>query len=192
MTHAPRVSVARAAQLLLALCLLCLKAPGDREQGAAVDIRPGIDLQTAVDSHPPGTTFLLAPGLYRLTAPIRPRSGDTFIGQVACAPPQTACPAILNGSRVLSSIESVGENFRIAEQAHPPTQDAKHCQPGYPRCIYPQDLYLDGKPLTHRPSGEALSAGSWFFDDSANSIYLRENPSGHVLEVGESRLLAIL
>lgn len=147
-----------------------------------------MDIQAAVDSHPAGTAFLIDAGLYRLTAPIRPKNADTFIGRVACAPPQTACPAILSGARLLHSVESAGGGlYRIAGQtAHLPTLDAKHCEPDYLRCVYPQDLYLDGKPLTHRNRGDALNAGSWFFDDAAHAIYLRDDPSGHTLEIGES------
>lgn len=177
----------RLARLLLALCLCYVDAPANRERAGTVDIQGGTDMQAAVNSQPEGTTFLIHPGLYRLTTAIRPKNGDQFIGQVACAPPQTACPAILNGSRLLNSFESSTGNYRIADrQPHAPTQDAKHCEPDYPRCIYPQDLYLDNKPLTHRNSAEGLTSGSWFFDDLANAIYLGDNPAGHVLEIAES------
>ncbi|MBV9760536.1 MAG: right-handed parallel beta-helix repeat-containing protein [Acidobacteriaceae bacterium] len=177
----------RIARFVFALSFFYLEASGYRERATTVEIQPGMDLQGAVDSHPEGTAFLIAPGLYRLSTPIRPKNGDSFIGQVACAPPQTTCPAILNGSRVLPPGESSGNGFRIAGQTpHAPTQDPKHCEPGFPRCIYPQDLYLDQKPLTHRDSADGLNSGSWFFDDAAHAIYLRDNPSGHLLEIGES------
>jgi len=174
-------------QIIFAFWLFGCVAPAQKERTGTVGVDPGADLQSTVDSHPPGTIFLIHPGLYRLSTAIRPKNGDAFIGQVACAPPRTACPAVLNGSRLLNSFESANGNYRIAAQrAHAPTQDAKHCEPEYPRCIYPQDLYLDGKPLVHRNSAEGLSSGSWFFDDSANAIYLRDNPDGHILEIGES------
>lgn len=46
----------------------------------AVTMRPGDNLQNIVNGQPAGTTFCLTPGTYQ-NQTIRPRTGDTFIGQ---------------------------------------------------------------------------------------------------------------
>jgi parallel beta-helix repeat protein len=47
----------------------------------AVDIRPGTDIQRAVESYPTGTTFCLKAGVHAVTSAITPKSGDTFVGE---------------------------------------------------------------------------------------------------------------
>jgi len=48
--------------------------------GAAVPVRPGEDLQAKVDSHPAGTTFLVAAGVHRRQSVV-PKDGMSFIGE---------------------------------------------------------------------------------------------------------------
>jgi hypothetical protein len=55
-------------------------------------MQPGDNLQSIVDAQPPGATFCLAAGTYQ-NQTIRPRSGDTFIGQPG---------AIMDGGNVTS------------------------------------------------------------------------------------------
>src|SRR5919199_5077011 len=58
-----------------------------------VKMRPGArTIQHAVDSHRARTTFCLRGGVYRLAAPIVPKTGDAFIGR-----PRT----VINGSKLL-------------------------------------------------------------------------------------------
>jgi len=55
----------------------------------AVDIWPGQYIQGVVDAYPGTTTFCLRAGVHPLTSSIRPRTGNTFIGEYG---------AILDGS----------------------------------------------------------------------------------------------
>jgi parallel beta-helix repeat protein len=55
--------------------------PGVVCPAGAVEVRPGIQVQQLVDAHPPRTVFCLRAGLYRLTSPITPKTGNTFIGE---------------------------------------------------------------------------------------------------------------
>ena len=47
----------------------------------AVDISPGQPIQLIVDSFLPPKTFCLRAGVHQLTSSIRPRTGDTFVGE---------------------------------------------------------------------------------------------------------------
>jgi parallel beta-helix repeat protein len=47
----------------------------------AVDIRPGVSIQSIVNLYPGATTFCLRAGVHFIAASITPRSGNTFVGE---------------------------------------------------------------------------------------------------------------
>jgi parallel beta-helix repeat protein len=156
-----------------------------------VDIYPGMDLSSAVDANPTSTTFVIHPGVYRLPTPINAKDGDAFIGYTACSPPKTSCPAILNGSKLLTSFQHAGSFYSVSGQTQQGqvTITSTQCDPdppgylvAYPGCIYPEDLYFDDKPLVHVISLSDVGPGTWFFDYPNNTIYFYDNPSGHKVE----------
>src|SRR5215472_2779426 len=139
------------AVLFLFFTLVGLHLDSGQLQAATVDIHPGDNIPNIVNNNPRGTTFVIYSGLYRLQAPINAKDGDSFIGQTACAPPQTPCPAILNGARLLTSFQRSGEYYYVGNQKQQGnvTITSKKCEPqlpgypnSYPGCIYPEDLYF--------------------------------------------------
>jgi parallel beta-helix repeat protein len=156
------------------------------DSGVTVNIYPGTDIANVVDSSPSGTTFLIYPGTYRLSQPINPKNGDSFIGQTACAPPASSCPVIISGSRVISSLATFdGSNYRVTEQSqHGPRGGSGICDSGWPGCIYPEDLFFDGVPYQHLGgnSKPVIGSGQWWFDYPNRVIYFHDNPSGHNVE----------
>jgi parallel beta-helix repeat protein len=157
---------------------------------ATVDIHPGQDIPTVVASNPAGTTFVIYPGTYRITQQIIPKTGDSFIGQTVCAPPKTSCPAIISGSIVIGSQAKYnGTSYEVTgmTQQGPVavTEGHEHiCDPAYPACIYPEDLFFDGVPYEHLYSSTlpVIGPGQWWFNYSTNTIYFHDNPSGHTVE----------
>ena len=154
--------------------------------GPSVTITPGSAIQPLVDANPAGTTFVFEPGLYRLSSTIRPKSGDSFVGQTACAPPATPCPAILSGSRVIGSLAVYdGTNYKVTGQTQQGAQQyTTKCDPGRLGCFYPEDLFFDGVPLQHLYSATlpTILTGQWWFDYINHIIYFHDNPSGHKVE----------
>ena len=154
--------------------------------GPSVTIGPGTGIQGVVDANPPGTTFVFQPGLYRLTSPINPKSGDSFVGQVACTPPAVSCPAILSGSIVIgSSAVYDGVNYKVTGQTQQGLQQyTNKCEPSWLGCFYPEDLFFDGVPLQHLYSASlpTIQTGQWWFDYANHVIYFHDNPSGHKVE----------
>lgn len=168
---------------IASISVLLLGAAGCLSQAATVTISPGMNILSEVSNNPAGTTFVIEPGTYRLTTPIVPKTGDVFTGQTACAPPKTACPAILSGSKLLTTFEKSGSYYYVTGQTQQGvTISDVHCNPGYLGCIYPEDLFFDGKPLVHVIALSDVAAGKWYFDYSANIIYFYDNPSGHTVE----------
>ena len=156
-------------------------------QASTVDIYPGTDIPSVVNASPAGTTFVIHPGTYRLTHSITPKNGDSFVGQIACAPPTTSCPAILSGSKIIGSLATFnGTNYEVTGQTQQGATNiiTKQCQPGWEGCIYPEDLFFDGVPYKHLYSASmpTILTGQWWFDYTNNVIYFHDNPAGHVVE----------
>lgn len=148
-----------------------------------VDINPGMDIPSVVSANPAGTTFVIHPGVYRMQE-INAKDGDIFIGQTACAPPATSCPAILNGSELLTSFQFDGTNYYVTGQTQQGLVSitSSQCETGWEGCVYPEDLYFDNVPLQHVTTLAAVAPGTWFFDYANHIIYFRDNPAGHTVE----------
>src|SRR5580704_13966410 len=156
-------------------------------QAATVDIHPGANIPSVVAANPAGTTFVIYPGTYRLQAHIVPKNGDSFIGQTVCAPPKTACPAILSGSRIVGpSAKFDGTNYEVTGKTQQGTISLpnKVCQTGYLACNLPEDLFFDGAPYQHLNASSlpTIGAGQWWFDYTNHIIYFHDNPAGHTVE----------
>ena len=153
---------------------------------STVNIYPGQDIPSVVQASPAGTTFLINPGTYRLKQSILPKNGDSFIGQTACAPPATACPAVISGSRVIGPLASFdGRNYKVTNQTQQGQRGlTAYCDSGWERCTYPEDLFFDGVPYQHLSSSTlpAIGPGQWWFDYTNHVIYFHDNPSGHTVE----------
>jgi len=154
---------------------------------ATVDVHPGEDIPNIVAANPAGTTFVIYPGTYRLEAHIVPKNGDSFVGQTACAPPKTSCPAILSGSRVIGPLAKLnGVNYEVTGQTQQGTVSLlnKVCEAGYLACNRPEDLFFDGVPYRHlyATSLPAIGTGQWWFDYANHIIYFHDNPASHTVE----------
>ena len=82
----------------------------EQDTCSGVNIALGADIQTAVNAHPAGTTYCLAAGLYRLTAPLRLKTGDTLWG----AGPSPTRGTMLSGARVMIGWVASGANWYVA------------------------------------------------------------------------------
>jgi len=153
-------------------------------RSSTVDIYPNMDLAHEVDTHPAGTTFMIHPGMYRLQRAINPKDRDSFIGPCGKPPCTSSAQAILSGARELTSFQQSGSHYAIAgqKQQNQITTDPAKCQETFPRCNFPEDLYLDDKPLTHMSRPDDVGPGQWFFDYANHTLYLVDNPQGRKVE----------
>ena len=145
-----------------------------------VAIAPGQNIQSVVNSHPAGTTFLLKAGVHR-NQTITPRTGDSFVGETSGGTRLT----ILSGARVLTGWISDGTRWYVSGQTQgstPTTSGADACRPSHPRCSFAEDLFVDNVMKYHEDVLSEVGAGEWFFDYAADRIYVGDNPAGHVVE----------
>lgn len=95
---------------------------------------PGDSLAAKVNAAPEGTAFQLRSGIYRLQQ-FSPKTGQSFTGE-----PGT----VLSGALLLTDWSQEG-----AYWVHTGLKDegevrlASSCQPQYPACAYPEDLFID-------------------------------------------------
>ena len=145
---------------------------------AGVGVAAGSDLQAAFDAQPTGTTFCLAAGVYRMTKAATPKSGTTIIG---------APGTVLNGAAVRTSFGRSGAYWTITGQTQEFSVLANACEPAtYTGCRYPDGVFVDNRALRQVTALSELSAGEFYFDHGADTIYLADDPAGRTVEVSVS------
>jgi hypothetical protein len=137
----------------------------------AIVVSPGTSIQSVVDANATGASLCLQAGVHRLQS-IRPKDGNTFTGE-----PGT----VLSGARLLTSFAKSGNYWVASGQTQQGTVHGQ-CQPGYARCSYPEQLFIDDQLLLHVASLAEVIPGKWFFDYPADQIYFATDPAGHRVE----------
>lgn len=147
-----------------------------KEQAGAltggITLNPGDDIQAVVNANPEGTTFNLNPGIYRLQT-ILPKNSDSFIG---------APGAVLNGSRLLTSFTQSGSYWLTTGQTQQGDLHGSCSVTTDTTCHYPDDVFRDNIPLKRVLTLAEVGTGKYYFDYTADTIYLGDDPAGHVIE----------
>ena len=141
--------------------------------GAPVVVGPHQRIQDLVERSPEGTSFLIQAGVHRLESVV-PKNGDSFIGEPG---------AILNGAVVIKAFERQG-NYWTAPCSNLKVEGPGKCQPQYPACTLPEDLFVDDEPLRRVASLADLAPRTWYLDYAAGKLYMPDDPTGHTVELG--------
>jgi parallel beta-helix repeat protein len=137
-------------------------------------IYPGQDIQAKVSSYPGGTTFTLKAGIHRLQS-ITPKNGNSFAGEPG---------AILSGARLLTTFTRQGSYWVASGQTQQGLVKVQGgCDATYPRCAYPEELFINGVRHQHMASLAAVGPGKWYFDYAADKIYFQDDPTGKKVEI---------
>ena len=154
---------------------------GSATQTAGVGLSAGDDIQAAVNSNPTGTTFTLAPGVYRMQTVV-PKDGDVFSGQKGA----TLVGAALIGASSWTQSSS-GVWVAAVSGITPESSYRGECDATHPACMYPEDLFFDSKPFRRVASLSLVGPGKWFLDYSTDKAYVGSDPSGHTVEISIER-----
>ena len=140
-------------------------------RGVAVNAGDGV--QQVIDSHPPGTTFCLSAGTYRLGTPLVPKRGDALVGRQG---------AVLNGSKVLTGWRADGRTWSTTGflPAAPGTDG--DCAVSVPTCTYSQDVFFDKRRLARAASKAAVTSGTIYADYRTDTITIGDDPRSHLIE----------
>jgi hypothetical protein len=144
---------------------------------SGVQVAAGSSIQSAIDAHGTNTTFCVAPGTYRIAAPIVPKAGDVLQG---------APGAKINGSKLLSGFTHTTSGWMVGGQTRESTAVGACEVAGDTTCARNEDVYVDDTRLRPVTSLAALVPGSFFFDRAADRITLADDPTGHVVEVADT------
>ncbi len=145
-------------------------APREARQ---VTVNPGNDISALVQQNPPGTEFRIRAGMYRLQS-VSPKDSDSFVGE-----PGTT----LNGAQLLTGFLISGQVWAASVRATQHTAPRGTCTASHPVCTYPEDLFIDDKPLLRVASLNDVGPGKWYLDYDANKAYLGDDPAGHTVEM---------
>jgi fibronectin type 3 domain-containing protein len=173
------------------------RTPGETLVVSTTDFHGHGSLKALVASSPEDTIFVLEPGVYRLASEIRPKTGQSLIGQPG---------AILSGAIELDvddlENEIVGNNtlykwpnLNIRHEADVPGSCVwnKNEDPliDKDRCLYTHDLFLNDVVLTRVMTKEEVTQGTFYTDYDGNSgnasVYFWDNPEGQKIELSKTR-----
>ena len=169
----------------LALALLgALPVAADAapSSGCTATVAPGDDVQSALTAAGPRSTVCFAAGTFRITTPLAPEPGQTLVGAAGRA-------SVLDGARVVTGFTSSGtirvNRIKVPVFSAPAFLPRKKGNHGFCRikgCTLQEDVYRDGVPLTRVLSKSKLVSGAFYANYSRNSIWLLDDPTGHVIE----------
>ncbi len=146
-----------------------------------VTVIPGENLQELINDSPPGTTFLIQPGVHRSQA-IRPKHGDSIVGTSG---------AILSGAQVIHNFKQHGK-YWVAEVRIPHIPHKGKCEKQsdgeiFNGCTFANDLFIDDQPLMQVTDLLQIDSQKWFFDALQHKVYISENPFGKTVELSTVR-----
>jgi parallel beta-helix repeat protein len=139
-----------------------------------VNVRLGAQIQRLITERPPRTTFCISRGVHRVAKPLIPKSGDRFVGKPG---------AVLDGSQRLIGFERTGAYWSVKAPAAADPKRVGQCEGADTSCTLANDVFADDVVLRRVLSLSELKAGSFYFDDASNRIFVVRSPVGHRLEL---------
>ena len=131
------------------------------------------DIHKVIDAHPPGTTFCLSAGTYRLVTPLVPKRGDEFIGRLG---------AVLSGSKVLTGWRRNGDVWSASGFLPAAPGNYGDCLDSAPTCSYTQDVFFDERRLRRVSFPSAVTPGTVYADYHTDTITIGDDPHSHLVE----------
>lgn len=139
----------------------------------AVRVTADQDLAALAAAADPATVFVLAEGVHRLSAEIRPRSGMQFLGEPG---------AVLSGAEVVQGWTAADGRWSAPVDPVTRTGTAGMCEVDTElACTYPEDLYLDDVLQRRVLAIEEVTEGTWYLDD-AGTITVGSDPTATLAE----------
>jgi hypothetical protein len=186
--HRSMITVAAITAGMLAGGTASQAAPPASPAAAAcsgVSVPLGADIQSAVNANPAGTTYCLAAGVYRLSAPLTLKTGDTLWG----AGPSPTRGTMLSGARVMTGWVASGVNWYVSGVLPPSYEDDDgQCEDlSTNLCHNFEDVFRNGSQLLRVAGLDQLGPGRFYADYAANRVYVRDNPAGVTMQIGRTR-----
>lgn len=128
-----------------------------------VTLKPGDNLQSIVNSHPEGTTFVLKAGVYS-QAQIKPKSFQTFVGEEG---------AVMSGAVDIKGW-AYSNGYWVADGFPAPGYNHGEGRDGMAR--FKEDLIVNDDPYIRVGSLGEVGQGKFYYSDG--KVYIKDDPSG--------------
>jgi parallel beta-helix repeat protein len=132
-------------------------------------------LQAKIDAATSGGTVVANPCIYRQQITIN--KPIILRGQPGSE---------IRGSDIWTSWTYSGGYWRSGKTLPSFSQSTVECMPNTSRCLWPEQVFFDGKPLVQVASGTNPASGQ-FKVNSSRQVILKDNPTGHAVEVSVRR-----
>jgi parallel beta-helix repeat protein len=142
------------------------------EPSTALVIQPDDDVAGIVAAAPPGMHFRFAEGIHRAVS-VTAREGDVFSGQPG---------AVVSGAVVVEGFVA-GDGWWRASVDDTPDEPHGQCGSATPLCGLPEELFVDGEPLSRVAGPEAVGPTSWWFDPDGPAVVIGLDPQSHEIEL---------
>ena len=142
---------------------------------ADVELAVGSNWQSVINSQPAGTIYHIASGVHRLQN-VTPKAGDTFIGEV---------DSYMKGSKIITGAVQDGGSGRwyFPNQTQALLWSSWTADPLTRQMACGNELFINDVRQQHAESiSQVNQAGEYYFDESANRIYVYGNPAGKTVE----------
>ena len=137
----------------------------------AIRIAAGTVIQPIVARAPTGARFCLGAGLHRAQR-IAPNDRQIIEGEPG---------AVLSGAVIVAGAVRDGDFWRFRTEAVAARRHGT-CLASRPLCNQPFRIFLGGQPLEPAATLAGLDSGQFFRDAETGETYLRDDPSGRLLE----------
>ena len=146
----------------------------------SIPVSPGGLTQTVLNNGGANATFCLTNGTYRLTSSLTPLTGQSIVAE-------NSRQAVISGSNVYSAgnFTLSGGQWFIGGQTQAGSRYTTTEGIGNPPELgFPEQVFMDDVPLLQVLTQAELSSGEFYFDYTNDRIWIADNPSGHVFEIG--------
>jgi len=138
---------------------------------------PFRSVSRAIDAANPGGTIVIHSGTYREALP--------DINKRLTIQPYPGAEVWLKGSLILKDWKPDGDAWRHDNWDLNLCRDCFHrdnIDPAHPNAGLPEQIFIDGKPLTQISRRSEIKTGAFFVDEDKNQLFIGTSPNGKIVE----------
>lgn len=152
-------------------------APNGNDTNAGTQTAPLKTIRKAVGKATSGTTIVIREGVYR-------EAIGTVNAKKITMQPFPHEQVWIKGSDIVTGWVQDGKVWRKDNWYLKlvPVSDTNTIDKAYPMAKYPDQAFLDGKPLAQVGTLDKVAAGTFFVDTIGAKLYIGDDPAGHTVE----------
>lgn len=152
-------------------------ATNGNDSNSGTQTSPLRTISAAIDVASDGDTIVIREGTYREALP--------DLSKRLTLQPYPHERVWLKGSLVVTRWVVDGNMWRRENWRYEFCDDCYHpdnIDPAFPHAGLPDQVFIDGEPLTQVTSRSAVTTGAFYVDDAANLLFIGSNPGGRTVE----------